>query len=654
MSGTNTLWRPLLALALISGLLAALLVACDPGRTAAGGPATPSLVAAAPPTMAPPPTTAAAPPTVAAALPAAAAAPAQGATRIALPTVAAGPSQAPAAGWNQLGGNPQRTHYVAASLPPTAPANTTWRVLWIWNGPAGPDAGVAGDHLYLPEAMAPVAGEGRLYVGHSDGAVRAIRANDGALAWTRQLGGEIVNSGAYDPLTRAVYFGAAVRGEGPARGRLYKLRPSDGAVLGQLDLDGPVNQAVLLAGDTVYVGTMAGTLYAVNPATMAARWTYAAGAPLLASAAYASKGGGLVIFPSEDGYVHAVRAANGVQAWRVQVNVSQRPERDRRPQGGDYRPAAYFPDTYAVVAEAADAVIIRSYYDWQLTWAPNGGAPASQSEIRAYIEANPRNESFFVLDLDDGRKRFIAPVLGGAIGNGNYYYSSPPQAVVKRLPDGSDVAYLFWRNRAACRLSPSSCDGREDTTIGEMDLQTGAIRFVQDHKNQGTMRVPTDEQGQLAMVGDVLFHSHWMSLGALRIPDRSVGGESFANPIPSEEYMSISNTVAARTCPGRITAQRYCPVGHTSPTDPYQLDPGFYIYFGDESVYDNQFKAPVRTVIYDSGVLYWRSNDGAIIALAPTGVNPPTPAGEPAPAPSVVPSSSPVEGFGVRLPYLQR
>lgn len=573
--------------------------------------------------------------------------PTQARNQVLLPTISTSPAQAASTGWNQLGGNPQRTHYVDANLPATAAVNTTWRVLWIWNGPAGLDSGPAADHLYLPDGMIPVAGNGRLYVGHADGAVRAISATNGGVLWTRPLGGELVNAGAYDPGQGAVYFAST-------NGRVYKLRQADGAVLGEFNAGSEIRQAVLLVGDTLYVGTMGGNLYALQTATMTQRWVYNAGGALLASAAYASKGGGLILFPTEDGFVHAVRVADGGRAWRVAVNASQRPLRNPRP-------AAYFPETYAVVAEAADAVIIRSYFDWNLTWQPSQGAPASQDEIRQYIANAPANESFFVLDLDDGSKRFIAPVMGGAIGNGNYYYSSPPQAVVRRLSDGTDVAYLFWRNRAACRLEASKCDGREDTTVGEMNLQTGAIRFVEDYKNQGTLRVPTDEQGQLAMVGNVLFHAHWMSMGALRIPDRSSGGASFGAPIQSEEYMSISNTLAQGQCGSRNAAARYCPVGHSSPTDGYQLDPGFYVYYDSQSAYDDQFKVPARGVFYDSGVLYWRSNDGAIVALAPNGVNPPAPGSTPGPAPSSGPSPSAgpapsktavVKPFQQRLPFI--
>lgn len=563
-----------------------------------------------------------------------------------LPVVTTGPAQQAGTGWHQLGGDPARTHYVGATLPARGSDPTAnWRVRWVWNGPAAQDSGPPESHLHLPDSAAPVIGDGRLYIGHNDGAVRAIAAADGREVWTRPLGGRFLNVGAYDPTTQAVYFASD-------NGRLYKLRAADGAPLGEFNAGSPIEGAVLLVDGTVYVTTAAGNLFAVRADTMQARWAnpYGAGAAVYASPAYSRKAGGLVIFTSEDGNVHAVRAADGIRAWRTTINSYLRPLRGSRP-------ARRFPDSYPVVAENADVVILRSYYNWELTWLPNGGAPADQAAIRSFIQGDPTQESLFVLDLDDGVKRFTAPVMGGAIGNGNYYYSSPPQVVVKTLANGEQVAYLLWRNRSACLIS--NCDGREDTTIGEMNLSTGSIRFVRDHKNAGTMRFPTDEQGTLSMVGDVLFHTHWMSLGAIRITNRETGGGNYGNPIPSEEYLSVTNTVGQGQCTQRNSALRYCPVGHTAPGDGYQLDPGFYIYYASQKAYDRYFTPPQRSPIYDNGVVYWKSVDGAIIALAASNVVPaPVPSADPRPSSTTNPGPAPsgtavVRPFKLRLPVIR-
>ncbi|WP_299757096.1 PQQ-binding-like beta-propeller repeat protein [uncultured Chloroflexus sp.] len=512
-----------------------------------------------------------------------------------------------ASGWNQLGGNPQRTGYVEATLPPRRGAMyQDWSIRWIWNGPNG-DSGATPDHLSLPDGVAPVAGNGRLYVGHSDGIVRAINIANGQVVWSTTIGGIIRDTGAYDPLTDSVFFAST-------NGRIARLRATTGEILNQFDTGGSIEQAVLLVNDTVYIGNMIGRLYALHSQTLQQRWMYNAGAAISASAAYASKNGGLIIFPSEDGFVHAVRAVDGQRVWRVAVNAALRPYRAASATTPE-RPARRFPDVYPVVAEQADVVIVRSYFDWHLQWTIREGAPVDQNEIRRFLEQNPNHQSLFVLDLDDGARRFTAPVFGGGIGNGGYFYSSPPAVVVKRLPDGSDVAYLHWRNRSAC--SPPSCVRLDDTTFGEMNLTTGVIRYVQDHKDEGMIRLPTDEQSAITMVGNVLFHSHWMALAALRITDRTIGGDTFANPIPTTEYLLMTNTLAQGQCPKRNSVLRYCPEAHQAPEDTYLLDPGFYLYYHNRNVYDQFWHPPVRGPIFHDGVLYWRSVDGAIVALAP-------------------------------------
>lgn len=527
-----------------------------------------------------------------------------GATATATTTPTAGPSptQVPSVPneWSQLAGGPQRTGYVPVEL------STNWRFKWVWNGPVnGGDGGPASNHRALPKGAQPVVGDGRLYVGHSDGTVWAINAATGADAWSRSVGGQVLDTGAYDPATRSVFFGST-------NGRLYKLNANNGAVLGEFNAGGQIVSAPLLVGNTVFIGSTSGNFYAVDTTTMQQRWVYNAGGALRASPAYTSRYEGLVIFTSEDKFVHAVKAQTGQRHWRVAVNSGQDPQR------GNVR----FPDTYPVVSEVNDVVIIRSYFNWDLTWRDPAGAPSTVEEIRTFL-SNPANanfQSFFVLELSNGNPRFVAPVLAGAIGNGDDYYSTPPQAVVKRLNDGSEVAYLLWRTRQACRIS--SCDGREDTTIGEMNLTTGNIRFVQDYKNEGMMRMPTDEQSPLSMAGNDLFYSHWMLQGAIRITDRSPSlGGSYANPIRSIELTPITNTLAAGSCPDRNVAQRRCPRGMAVPPNDngegegFVVDPGFYVYYNDRRIYDRIYTPPVRSTVISGTTIYWKTVDGAIIAL---------------------------------------
>jgi len=494
-------------------------------------------------------------------------------------------------GWSQLAGNPQRTGYS-----PDGP-DGAWRVRWIWNGP-GVDGRPGADHLPLPQGVQPVIGDGRVYVGHSDGVVRAIGVDDGAVLWeSPSLGNAVVNTAAFDRATSSVFVGTT-------DGRFWRLDAATGAVMRSNRPGGSLVMAPLVVGDTVFIGSTSGAYYAFDTITLEQRWHYEAGAALIASSAFTMAEGGLVVVLAEDGTAHAVCAADGARRWRVAVGG------DTDPLRGDAR----FPDTYPVVAEESGVVLVRTYQAWEKMWTPDGGAPADPAETQRFLQANPGYQSFYVLDLGDGSERFLAPVLAGAIGNGGDYESTPPQAVVRAYPDGAEVAYLLWRNRQAC--VGDYCDGREDTTLGELDLSSGAIRFVQDHKNAGSLRLPTDEHSPLSMAGEVLLHAHWMLLGGVRLEDRGPErGWSYADPIRASEMAPVLNTLRPDICAG--STGQACAVGMQTPCDGYSIDPGLFVYQTDACIYDTYWSTPVRAVAVAEGALFWRTVDGAIVALGP-------------------------------------
>lgn len=503
--------------------------------------------------------------------------------------------------WTQLNGNPQRTGYV-----PTEVA-WPWRVKWIWNGPAGGgDGGPAPGHLRLPRAVQPVTGGGRLYVGHSDGVLRAISEANGQLVWSVSLGGEILNTAAYDPSSASVYVGST-------NGRLYRVNSANGQKINEFNVGGEIYMAPLLAGNAVYIGSSTGIFYALDKITLQPIWQYNAGASLIGSPAYSASHGGLIILLAEDPSVHAVRASNGTRLWRTGAPVI----------GGDrdqYGMNMIFLDTFPVVADLSGVVIVRSYrtqFPGTNMGGPGNTAPRTVEEIRTYLTQNPEKQSMFVLDLATGAKRYVSPVGAGGIGDG--IWTVGPQAVVKPL-GGVEVAYLLWRTRQACEaLGSSGCDSRDDTTLGEMDLQTGNIRFVQDHRNAGTLRVHTDEQSPLSMAGNMIFHAHWMTLGSLRILDRSATyGSTYTNPIRTEELTPATNTIAAGSCPNR--SNHFCPQLNNSPCDGYGNDPAFYVYYSSTCVYDAWWHvgpsgSPVRAATISNNTIYWKTVDGAIMAL---------------------------------------
>ena len=128
------------------------------------------------------------------------------------------------------------------------------------------------------------------------------------------------------------------------------------------------------------------------------------------------------------------------------------------------------------------------------------------------------------------------------------------------------------------------------------------------------MRLPTDEQSPLSMAGNTLFQAHWMLLGAIRITDRSANlGVSYSNPIRSTELTPVLNTLASNLCSGR--SGHYCASNMRTPCDAFGVDPGFYIYYAGACMYDQYWTTPVRNAVISNGTIYWKSVDGAIIAV---------------------------------------
>lgn len=507
--------------------------------------------------------------------------------RVYLPTVVKVFSSS---GWNQLAGNPQRTGYV------TNEVEAPWKLRWIWNGPiGGGDFGPASNHLRLPKGVQPVIGSEKLYIGHSDGMVRAVSEITGQLVWTSpNLGASIVNTGAYDSDTNSFYVGTT-------NGRFWQINAENGNVIRSVQLGGQIVMAPLLVGNLIFIGSTNHFLYQLNKADLTIiNNPYDAGASLVGSLAYSSNHNGLVIALAEDRSVHAVQVGTMSRRWRVFVGADQ---------------VSYygvFEDTYPVVAESHDVVIIRSYRTQERQFWPNSETPTSIVEIRNYLAANPDYQSFYVLGLDDGKSKYVAPVAVGGIGDG--VWSIGPQVVVKKFDDGTEVAYLLWRNGQACADLGSGCDARDDTTLGEMDIKTGNIRFVQDYRNQGVLRLHTDEQSPLAMAGNTILHAHWMTLGALKITNRSSNlGGSYLNPIRTIELSPVLNTLASGTCNNR--SGHFCYESMGTPCDSYQNDPGFYIYYATQCIYDQLWTLPVRSVAIGDKVIYWKSVDGAIIAI---------------------------------------
>lgn len=82
-------------------------------------------------------------------------------------------------------------------------------------------------------------------------------------------------------------------------------------------LDGTSSVSPVL-GEALYVGTNAGTMYALDPATGAIQWSTSVGAAISAPAAVAD---GTVFVPTADGRLVALDAATGGRSWTASTGV---------------------------------------------------------------------------------------------------------------------------------------------------------------------------------------------------------------------------------------------------------------------------------------------------------------------------------------------
>jgi outer membrane protein assembly factor BamB len=100
-----------------------------------------------------------------------------------------------------------------------------------------------------------------------------------------------------------------------ATGILYAFRTATGAEAWHrqlLSADDQPGTGLAVDGDAIYLGTVAGTLYAVSAATGQARWTYHPGSGIESSLAVA---GGMVYLKDGNGNVHAVNTTSGKKTW---------------------------------------------------------------------------------------------------------------------------------------------------------------------------------------------------------------------------------------------------------------------------------------------------------------------------------------------------
>ncbi|MBP1703221.1 MAG: alpha amylase, catalytic region, partial [Chloroflexi bacterium] len=103
---------------------------------------------------------------------------------------------------------------------------------------------------------------------------------------------------------------------GSMQGRLYALDPATQSVKWQADLPAPIFSTPAIAGKAVYVGTLGGTFHALDATNGNEIWRFQAGDAIISSPAIADN---IVYFGSFDQNIYALDTGSGELRWKHQT-----------------------------------------------------------------------------------------------------------------------------------------------------------------------------------------------------------------------------------------------------------------------------------------------------------------------------------------------
>lgn len=561
-------------------------------------------------------------------------------------------SQAASDEWFQDGHDAQRTGSISEE--PTLP----WTFLWSFNGPDA--SGSASAHLYdAPKEARIVTGGSNIFVPAGVKGLYALRKTNGSVAWN------ITNTSfnaapVYDPSTQTILAGGA-------DGQIYKINSETGAILGTFNTGSPINKALLLAGGFVYSVSDNGKLNKVAISNVSPVWTYSANASGATSPSYSSSRDSL-IFATADLNVHSIKNSDGTLKWKVKPTPNNPGDSTitATQTASGAKVGTQFDFGWPVIAEKNGIVFLRLQLKHQAMYeGPNSGKwGTTNAENRTWLIQNPQWKNLFALNLDDGSEKFIPAVGYGSTEDfipslNSAYGVMGSQPVVKVYPDGTEVAYIHFRNGQTTPASDYRWSGHmgemvlNDTTIP--GLVAGDLRFVRMGNYSGyggTAPVHiVDEQTPLMMAGNMLFNAHWAASAGVKITDRSnTKGLSYGTPIETTKLPTVIR--AQKSCANFIPSTHYttCSLNYVTDGGRFFDGPGFWGYWnvadppgwrvGIPTAIGTAYSAgflPRYTYVSD-GLVLVEGNGGEILAFRHSGVVVNTPA----PSPTPVVSSSPL------------
>lgn len=413
---------------------------------------------------------------------------------------------AASADWPMLGGNPGRSGATATEVRP--PFARKWYRLFGAEG--------------LMSGVQPVVSGKRLYIGTLHGILHCIDTDSGQDVWTLDMQEAALHAAAVGFVERAGEDVVFIAG---ARGSVYAVRSSNGKTLWMRQTGGSVWNAPVLHGGLLVLGDRNGHVYAFDAARGDVRWTARTDGPILNSPAIDVKTNRVYV-GSEEMRVYALDLADGKRVWRSDKlpGVSVRGYHPViAPDGSVMITVTPHAGGDAIQQVMLDMVkeVFGNFSSWRIRDEQEKKRIRAENfelmkrpetyrkqldYIRRRLADEPALQTFFVLDPETGKQKFVTPLVYAESMNGP---GSPPIVT----PEGKVIVkYSALLRSRYEHYSPF-------LNVGYLDTATGRITPLMDESRtygwHDSLLLVHDEQSQLAVGGDVLINTHQNDVNAL-------------------------------------------------------------------------------------------------------------------------------------------
>jgi len=306
----------------------------------------------------------------------------------------------------------------------------------------------------------------------------------------------------------------------PFERKWYRLFPSEGLMSGL--------QAVVSEGK-VFVGTMAGTLHAIDDVTGGDIWVFHTSGAILHTCAVA---GGKVFFGNAEGKVYAVNIADGTCAWSAQT-------------GAAIWNSPLVQDGVVVIGSRDGKLYAIEADTGRVKWTAQTAGPLLSSPAldakRASVYICSEDMHVYAFGFDSGRRLWQSPKLPGVSFRGYH----PVVA-----PDGSAMVTV------TPALSLDSFEPILHDMVREIFGDFAGWRHTKEEnarlreENFRLMEEPGTYEAQLAYIRKRL--SEQSAFQTFFVLDPDTGSQKFVTPIVYSESMNGTGAPPIVTSDGRV------------------------------------------------------------------------------------------------------